>query len=384
MAFGTLTVKDTLQSLKVAAGTVIQFGEDRVWEAISALSTAHNRITAELIETFAEVSTTRYGRVGNTDSTNMEEITEHGTAQPQKVTSGAFQGWPLKKYGNALQWTADYFRNAQVSEIAIQFTAAITADMRLIQRLIKSALYLSANYTFIDVLVDAATLPVKALQNADSFPIPPGPNGELFNSATHTHYIGCTAAWSGASVAQKTADATALVNTILEHYNEGEVQIVVNTAQVADMLLLTGFVAYNDQRIIKAITADRTDFKFLNMTNIYNRAIGLFNGAEVWVKPWAIAGRIAAYITNQEKPLRIRVRGTGIEQNEGKPTGILGNSSDPSSQTGNGDLQFVAEFDQYPLRCKQYRRELGVAARNRLSAACLDVVNTTYTDPVIT
>lgn len=379
MAYGTLHVTDTLQSLRVANGTVATFGEDRAWEAVNALLIAHNRIMGELLQEFCVPTTERLWRYGGPDSVTMEELDSHGVPQAQKVSAGSTLGLPLRKYGAGLQWTRDYFKVALVSEFAAQLTALLTADVQRVQRQIKRALYTSTNYTFFDRLIDNAQLAVKALVNADSQPIPVGPNGETFNAATHTHFL--------ATASMVAANVDSLILTVIEHRNAGNLYIVINQAQEAAFRALTGFVAYIDPRVIAAENTVRPgpSARTLDVINVYNRPIGIYGGAEVWVKPWAVANYVLCYITGSDdlKPLGLRVRGTGPEGTGGGATGITAGTPGNSNSEGNGDLQLTIDNDAYPLRAKAYYREFDLGVRNRVSAAVLYIAGGSYTNPTI-
>jgi hypothetical protein len=380
VAYGTLTVSDSLQSLRIASGTVASFGEDRVWQAVNAAAVAHNRILADMLLPFVESTVKRLGRYGGVDSIEMEEVDEVGIAQPQKVTASEYQGLPIRAYAAALQWTRDYFKVATTEEFAANVTAIFTGDIRRIVREIKRAIFYASSYNFTDRMIDKAVLPVKALANADGFSLPVGPNAENFNAFTHTHYLAATVAWNGGATAgQMTADVTALILTVVEHYDGGDAIVYANVAQEAAIRTMTGFVPYVDSRIQQALTVNRSDTP-LDIHSVYNRAIGVFYGAEVWIKPWVPSGYMFAYLSGKPKPLRMRMRGTGPEGDQGKANSIMGGQQG----IGSGDLELVYENEQYPLRARQWKREFGIAPWNRTNGAVLDCNHTSYTTPTIT
>jgi hypothetical protein len=386
VAYGSLQVTDTLQSLRVASGTIAQFGEDRAWDAINAALVAHNRILADLVEPFVEVTTNRLRRYGGPDQVNMEEIDEFGNAQAQKVSAGAFIGFPMRKYGVALQWDRTYFAVALASEFAAQVTAVFAGDLRLLQRDIKRSLFTATNYTYVDRYVDRASIPVKAAVNADGQPIPLGPNGEVFNASTHTHYIAAGTAWNGgATSTQEAADVLALVTTVIEHFNGGDLYINCNQAQEAAFRAMSqaDFTPYLDARVIGPTSNYNAPGVGLNPVTIYNRPIGLFHGAEVWVKPWVPSGYMCCYMAGQPKPLAMRMRGSGPEASEGKPMSIFGNPQGNVAVAGPGDLMLIYENEQYPLRAREWAREFGVSFWNRINFAALYVNGTSYVSPTI-
>jgi len=372
--FGTLETQDTLQSLRIAQGTVASFGEDNVWQVVNDAFIAHNRILAELLTPFVEVTTNRLRRTGGFDQMEMEEVDQFGTTQPQKISNGANIGFPLRKYGASLAWTRDYFRNIEVQEFAAQVTALLTADVRRIQRQIKRAFFGGVNYTFYDRIIDSATLPVKALQNNDtSFPIPIGPNGEVFPTSMNHYHVSTTC--DQYSVA-------ALVLEVIEHHNTGDAYICIHQGQEAAFRAMptTVFVPLLPASIVGSILQTQAPGRALDISSPYDRLIGYFNGTEVWIKPWVPMNLLLCYQANQRKPLALRVRGTGPEQIGGSSNSIMGGSVG----IGNGDLELVYEFDQFPLRARGYQREFDVAVQNRIGAAVLQITSAgSYTPPYI-
>jgi hypothetical protein len=95
------------------------------------------------------------------------------------------------------------------------------------------------------------------------------------------------------------------------------VKLVINRTDEAAFRALTGFQAYQDPRIALANNVARREAPRLDITRLDDRAIGIFNAAEVWVKPWAIANYMFAYDqTAEQKPLVLRTRdgqGTNLQ-----------------------------------------------------------------------
>jgi hypothetical protein len=153
---------------------------------------------------------------------------------------------------------------------------------------LKKAIYTPTNYTFVDLNVDKAPLAVKAFINADSSAIQDGPNGEVFNGATHTHYDGSATLTAAALLAS--------INDVVEHGFGGGVKVFINAADEAAVRALTGFTAYLDPRVTINANANQATPARRCHAKLDNRAIGIFGAAEVWVKPWAIANY--AFITD--------------------------------------------------------------------------------------
>lgn len=342
MTFGTLSTLDTL-----AAGTTVslaQFGEDRAFEQIQATLDAHNAQLRDAMGTLVEMTTDRLRRYGGTDSMDMAELDQFGTPDAQKVSAGATVGFPLRLYGRSVQWTRKYFQNVTAAEFAAQFLALTDADVKLVQRELKRAFFTATNNTtYKDVLLDNVTLALRRLVNADSEPIPLGPNGESFTASSHTHYL------YTASTSLAAADVTALILAVAEHYAMGVVRVYINAAQEAAMRALTGFTAITPTFVTPATSAAAIVQNY-DTRNLGNRLIGYFgsNYAEAWVKPWIPAGYLFAYVDGAPAPLVMRER-----------------------RAGSGGMQIVADDEQYPLRARTVEREFGMGVWNRTNGAVL-------------
>jgi hypothetical protein len=348
MAYGTLGILDTLAANRTF---IANYGEDNAYRAIQEYLDAHNAIVEMMLTDLAESTTDRLRRYGGVDSMTMIEGDEWSTPDVQKVLPGVNVGFPLRLFQVGLQWTQKYFQTHTVAELAGQVSAAMTADVRRIQSELKRAIFTPTNNTaYLDRLVDNLNLPIRALLNADGTQIPADPYGNLFNAATHTHYLGCPSAFAA-------SDLSGLITTVLEHYNQGTVKVNIAQAQEAAVRGFTGFTPYTDVRIITA-TTQSIGASPLDMMNIYNRAIGVFGSAEVWVKPWVINGYVFAFNPEQRKPLAMRTR-------ENAPTG----------------LRIAAEYDEYPLHAKFMEREFGLGVQERQNGAVLDTAHTSYNVP---
>lgn len=352
-SYGTYSLSDLL----AAQVPVVAFGEDNAFQAISDALAAHNRITNGMLADFVDTTTDQLRRYGGPASMQMVPVDEYGRADAQKIPAGSNVGFPLRGYQVSLQWTRWAMAAMRTDELAAQFTAAADADVKNVQLLLKTAIFNSANSTFIDKLVNGLALPVKAFLNADSAPIPLGPNGEVFTASTHTHYLGV--ATGGTPLV---TEVTALIETVIEHYAVGQPKLYINRAQEAAVRAFTGFQAYYDNRVTVAnnITFGNAP---LNPIALYNRPIGILDGAEVWTKPWIPASYAFAFMDNGMKPLAMR-------EPKDLPSG----------------LQLKADNETFPLRAQTMERLTGVAVWNRANGAVLDMTtgSSTYTIPTVT
>jgi hypothetical protein len=355
--YGTLS---TLDSLAATQQSIAAYDEDRAWDQISVALEAHNRHMQEMVASLVETTSDRQRRYGSAASKTMQELDQFGQPQAQKVTAGATVGFPLRLYGDALQWTRKFMQTTgSAAQLAAELTAMMDADRRNVIYQIKRALFNPLNYTFGDVLVDNVSLAVKRLVNADSAAIPLGPNGESFDAATHTHYL------FTAGVSLAAADLTALVNTVLEHHNTGRIRVYINTANETAVRGLSGFSAYLDARLILGGGSTTTVATGgLDMQNPYDRAIGVYGAAEVFVKPWVPSGYLLAVAEDiGMSALAMRTR------------------------DGFGQLQLIYEDESHPLRARSYEREFGVGVWTRTAAAVLYIDSgngDSYVSPTLT
>jgi len=352
MSYGTLTVLDTLAA---SQQSLVQYGVDRAFQGIADLLEAYRRISTTL-GPMLEASTDRQRRYGTGSAMTMDVLDESGRAAPQKVAAGDTVGFPLRGYGVAVQWTDLFMRRAgTANQLAAQFTAAFSAYELAIQREIKRAIFYPTNVTFTDYRVDGVSLAVKRLVNADSANIPPGPNGEVFNGATHTHYLG-TASFV-------VADLVALVETVVEHYTTGVPVININRAQEATIRGFTGFFAYQPAQLVNQGAAVIATGQLLQ-DNIYDRAIGILSSggitAEVRVKPWVPANYIHAWMEGAPAPLVFR-----------------------TDNDADGALHIVFEGSNEPFNAKAIGVEFGIGVWNRTNGAVLRSNNATYAAPTI-
>lgn len=348
-AYGTLSTLDTLAASRQS---VVQFGEDNAWNSIAAALAAHNAQVNDMLGTLVERTTDVRRAYGTTDAKTMDELDQWGRGDAQKVTAGISVDFPLRRYGSELQWTLQMMQQMPASQLAAEVAAIMDADRLNFTRQIKRALFTPTNATFVDKLGYPAnvSLNIKALVNADSAGIPVGPNGETFNGASHTHYL--------ATASLVAANLSALILTVQEHYNAGTPVVYISSTDEAAVRALTGFQPAYDMRLTIADTVTRPQ-QGLDMANLYDRFIGYFGAAEVWIKPWMLAGYLFAYVQGQPPPLVMRV---------------------PTFEAA-ADLRLVADEGRHPLHARSYERQYGVGVWNRTNGAILFTGGGSYTVP---
>lgn len=359
--YGTLQLLDELATIDNA--NVLTYGEDRLYEHIADLLRAHNDMTQDIFGLLVGQTKDNVRRFGaDVVSGEMVEVDEFGAADVQKTQVAGYDiGFPLREYQYAIGWTRKYFETHTPADIAKEFIAAKTADVRNLKRRALMALFRATNYNFIDRLTNSQTLPVKALQNADSTTIPVDPFGNTFNGATHTHLVG--------SAAVTAANITALVNNIVEHgVQGGVVRLFINRAQEPTVRGFTSnFTALQPPSLERGpgstatfISGDPRDTPYL----IDDRLIGIWDGfVEVWVKPWVPTNYYLAILVGgaNDDVLQLRTRNIA----------------------GYGNYRMVYEHEHYPLRAQHFEREFGVGVWNRLGAAILYGGGGSYVQPTI-
>lgn len=347
---GTLSLTDLLQ---VTDQTILQFGEDRLFNSIRAALDIHNKFADDMFGEFVERSTDRVRRYGVSSTVNMEPVDGVGQVDAQKeVPTGVNIGFPLRRFAIATQWTREWFAYARPAELANQVVQRIDADVRRLNYELKSALFGPTNYSSIDRLYDNYSLDIKRLINADSAAIPIAPDGTTFTASSHTHYLARVSTLAA-------SDITAVINTVAEHYDHGAMRLYINKASEAAVRAFTSnFVPYTDVRLTLSDTTTRILGRGLDMENTYDRAIGLFDAAEVWVKPWVPANYMFAFNTGAPKPLVLRL-----------------------SDRGNSGLHPVYEYESAPLHATSFARDFGFGVWERANGAVLYTGATSYSAP---
>jgi hypothetical protein len=302
---------------------------------------------------FTQQVTERQVLSGSSIGGNMVELDEYGRPPTQRDLPGYLVGIPLRKFGFATGWTQDYLDNATPADLAIKQQAGQGADLRMTRFLVQTAVFNPTNYTYNDQFVDNVPLPVKAFINADSTAIQNGPNGEIFDGTTHTHYLG--------SATLTSAAVRSAVSTVQEHRNGVQVRIYISTTDAAAFALLSGYQPLNFDYLTLGISANAVSDPRLDTTKSDNRQIGWFDAAQVWTKPWIPANYLAVIdVAAPQKPLARRVR------------------------TNDRGFYIAAQLDTHPLHAQYMQRYQGFGAWNRLAVAVLRFNNATYAAPAFT
>lgn len=346
---GTLDVTSLLAAQNLS---VVKFGISTVAEVLARDNELFSAQVTAALDIFCATTPDRQRTLGTSIGGDMMEVDEFGQGPTQKDIPSYFMGFPLRKYQFPIGWTRQWEKNATPADYAIKNAGAQGADLRRMRYELQKAFYNPTNFTYKDHLIDNAPLPVKAFINADSTGVPNGPNGEVFNGATHTHFTG--------SASLTAAAVTALIQNVAEHRTGVELQIYINTADVAAWQALTGFIPLQVPYVTINANANQVASPRLAIGHTDNRQIGWFGAAQVWTKPWAVANYAVVVDANApQKPLVRRVE----ENDQG--------------------LHIAAEVDVHPLRAQYSEHFYGFGAWNRFAAAVLQYNNASYSAPTL-
>lgn len=342
--FGTLT---TLDDLRNTNASIAAFNEEEFANRIRVAFNIHNSAMEEAISDFAVITSDRERGYGGGDQMEMEELDQNGVPDAQKMEIVGNMGLPLRFYGAAAQWNRHYIVNTSVARAITHLDGAADADVRNVTRQIRRALFRPTNnLNYQDLLqTPVKKLELRALLNADGMGIPVGPNGDSFDPGTHTHYL------ANASLTEEFLNRQ--VDTVIEHGVTGGMAIYINRAQEATVRGFDGFEPYVDSRTRPASDTSYAEGA-LDVNNPNNRAIGIFGGAEVWVKPWVFANYQVVFD-----------RGAGAD----KALAIRTRSGSMGGDAYQGGFGLLFEDESFPLRARAVGREFGVGVVERHKAA---------------
>lgn len=346
---GELTIADLLAARNTS---LAKFGNtDTITQVLTRDVAVHNAILAQELADFVEITSDRQRLLGASGNGTMSEADEFGRTPTQKPQLNGQVAFPLRKWQFNMAWTKDWFKHHTPADMAVMTINAEKAHTLKLRNRLANAMFGSSDFSFRDYTRDNITFNIRRFWNADNQPIPDGPNGEIFNPATHTHFTAVTPL-TGAAV-------IALASNVQEHRVSPEIKIAFNPADETTVRGLTGFNQYIDPRF-QLGTGTVPDLVRANIARLNNRAIGIIGQAEIWIKPWGLANYAVAYdVSASEKPLVMRV-------DEG---------------VGGPNLTMIAEDDDHPIHLRYMEDYFDFAAYGRGGAAVLYFGGGAYVDP---
>lgn len=330
-----------------------EFGLNTMQDILAADQEAHNALMRNALGEIAVIGTDRQRVVGSSNAGKLIKVDEYGRVPTQRSIPPDTVGFPLHKFQFAVGWTRDWEKEKTPADFATAQRDAQVGHRLGVLDEIKRAIYGVANYTFVDYMVDKLTLPsVKRLANADGAPIPYGPNGEVFDPTTHTHYT--------ASATYLESNALAQIANVTEHGFTTDVRLYINQAQESAVRGFSTFVPLQDPRV--AYTAPNQPTERLDIqAPANNRKIGILGAASVWVKPWILANYPFVFDAGAPvKPVYLRER-----------------------VAGSMDLTVAATVSIHPLVAEYMESKFGVGVWGRLNGAVHYVGGGAYVVPTI-
>lgn len=359
MAYGTLQIFDTIGARRAAANDYIhKFDERTLYEQLQVFLAAHNRLINLMTDDLVEPTMERYMTWGTNDTIDMIEGDEYSRPDVQKPqVNPVALGFPLSRKQVAYQVTRDFMETKTLGDLEQVILAATDADIRDTLKTLRAVVFNPTNnLSYKDINGTQLTLPLRAFLNADGAYIPPDQFGNVFDPATHTHYL--------ATASFVDTNLKALINTVVEHYNFGEIEVNINPSQEDTIRgFTTGttkFYPFYPVDITPGVNQDRALGQTTDQMNLYNRKIGKFGPATIIVEPWVPPNYVFAFNPMAPKPLRLRTT--------------------PSDPAG-GNLRIAAELEIFPLRANFMQRKYGIGVMERSNGAVLYTGGGSYTAP---
>lgn len=306
---GTVHIPDALRALDVKNGTVATFGVDKAYELIQKDMDVHNEIVNdELIPDLCVITDERETTYGVSGDMTVEEIDEYGRPDTQKTGFAETMGHPLSSFGRSIGWTWDVMQVMTPRELLMQYLAAQVADLKGIKvNILRRTYNPFNNLNYVDAKVDERKLKLYSFYNADGRQVWPGPNGQIFDGATHSHFT--------ASATLNAPVVNSLIENVLEHGRTGKMELRIARVQEPLLRALNGageFLPYDYNYVIAPNTEARARGE-LDADNLEDRAIGMWGPVEVWVKPYQAANYLQVLDKGEGdmKPLAMRTRKDG-------------------------------------------------------------------------
>jgi hypothetical protein len=352
---------NVLKDLALEPIPLIQLDKQALSDAVLYELEVHNELLADATSLFMEQTTLELESIASQRSgmklVRGDEIgtpvTVGGSSTPARV------GYPLEGYFGSVGWTSAFWRTANTIDLTNRLAEVELADVTMLRGLIAQAIYSNAtttNYQSAWMRNNTATpIDLRRFWNNDGSVLPTSWKGTTFPT-THTHYL----AANGVTAAALATLTDSLIDTVEEHTEGNQTILVVSNSDVSKVKAMPGFIELLPARVIESVSVRRTDLS-LDITQTDDRLIGLYNGRDVYVKPWAIAGYFVCLNVGANKPLKQR-------NPIGFPVG----------------LHLEEENTMFRLQARTYGHITGIGTYNRSGGAVLDLVNPAYTAPVIT
>lgn len=283
---------------------------------------------------------------------SLQPASETGRARPIDVVPGQYTvGWPLQEAMTAWGRTYKASLRMTVGQVNNRQAAMLNADMNWLRDHALVALFDDTGYSYDDELMGAT--PVKGPANGDAtiYSIQRGSAAPATDNHLRAQALGI----------DDTHDPFATIRTELTEHGEngGEVISFVADDLIGDVQGLAGFFVASDPNIQRgANTAELVGS--LQGVTLPGDLLG-YHEDKVWIASWSGLpdGYIVSLMTQGPRPVRMR-------------------ESDLAQFRGFGP---VADRIDYPYFERQYKREAGFGAWNRVGVDILKVGAGAYSVP---
>lgn len=349
---GILNVSDTERAFINTIGQVV------VFDAVNALLATYNAelavATACFVERETEKFKMRYLLPGGGKLQRVGKQAPAGTMKRYGYYDVAFplRGWGVQQAGDRVD-----LAYMSIAELDAHLDTIMIQDLNTMRWQILTSVFENDNLTFTDPIHGALT--ITRLANTDGTLYPPVLGSET--EADDMHYLG--AAYAVSAIANANNPVVTCRDEIAEHFggigSTGRNFVYFHAAdQTQYLAAITGYTALTDQFIqAGANTATAAGFP-----NVPGRVHGRLSGA--WLSEWD--GWIPdtyglMLLLEVPAPLMMRV--------------------DPADTRLPRGLSLVSSDEKFPFVGAHYEHRYGFGCGNRLSAACIRIVDGTYIAP---
>lgn len=349
---GIFSIVELLNS-RFAANLAVGFGFDTISEILRQDLEQWNKQVTDQMESLTMITTDRQGLTGTSTDMAGSELDEFGSGKTKVERPGNVIGFPMKRYGYPTGFTQRYMRMATVSDLAIKAQQVQQAFKRDIRFNIRNTIFGNVNTNPRDIHVDNQVIPVKAFWNADGDIPPDSPQDGTAFAGTHQHYT--------ASATFVLADLVALIDNVAEHGVNNELIIAIHKSDIADWTALTEAQGFVIARFPSVAILNRGEDNVIQRpaTRTNDFVVGSLNGADVWVKPWAVPNYSFCYDLGQDKSIGYRQDVT----------------------TGFQGLVLVQDLFLNPLNVTFFEALFGTGVNDRSNGAVHQHDNATYQIP---
>ncbi len=310
----------------------------------------------DVYSALVDLTTEKVDVSGATDRVVGIRADEYARGETKRSIPGTSVAFPLNKYIYAVGWTEDFFEESTLTDLEQSVVAVANAHKRRLRYDLQVALYTATNRSSVPDEFGSnpnLLLNIKALYNADGTVPPENPNSGALFAGTHQHYT------ASATFAASNIKAN-VVDNIREHSVASNIMLAIHKDDASNFEGLAATDGWTPAATEGVGEQPRdTQSIMLDESQNDNRFIGRFNGAQVWVKPWAIQNYCAGMDLSGNKALKMRQK----------------------ERTDLQGLRMVGEFKYTPHVNQIFQAKFGFGVAQRGAAAVHQFSNATYQLP---